>query len=91
MPDHILTTASVRDTVDAGKRERCENCRWRSAYPFVNPDRGTAEFRDIMFACQRRAPVATGGLHTPSITIWPMVTLSHFCGEFTPTKQEEPR
>lgn len=63
--------------------EACETCRYRSARPWVNPDRGTAEFGDIMFACKRRAPVATGGLHCPSMTIWPMVSSADWCGEYS--------
>lgn len=63
--------------------ERCANCRWRSAAPYLNPDRGSAEFGDIMFACKRRAPVATGGLHTPSMTIWPMVCRDDWCGDYS--------
>lgn len=67
-----------------GKESTCDLCRWRSTDPYYSPDRGTAEFRDLMFACQRRAPVVTGGLHCPTMTVWPMVTRSDFCGEFQP-------
>lgn len=63
---------------------RCETCRWRSYNPYVNPDRGPAEFHAIMYACKRRAPVATGGLHCPTMTIWPMVSKDNYCGEHQP-------
>lgn len=49
--------------------------------PFVNPDRGTAEFQAIMYACKRRAPVVSGGLHCQTMTIWPTVSKDDFCGE----------
>ncbi len=60
----------------------CETCRFRSERPFVNPDRGTAEFHNIMFACKRRAPVVTGGMMSRSETIWPMVSSADWCGEY---------
>ncbi len=59
----------------------CGTCRWRSVSPYINPDRGTAEFHTIMYACKRRAPVATGGLHCPTMTIWPTVSKDDYCGE----------
>ena len=62
----------------------CETCRYRSVTPHCNPDRGTAEFHGIMYACKRRAPVVTGGLHCPTMTVWPMVTKDDWCGEHTP-------
>ena len=62
--------------------ETCETCRFRSRNPWCNPDRGTAEFHVIMFACKRRPPVATGGLHCPTMTIWPMISNDDWCGEY---------
>jgi hypothetical protein len=62
----------------------CETCRWRTDRPHCNPDRETADFPAIMYACKRRAPVATGGLHCPSMTIWPTVSKDNFCGEHQP-------
>ena len=59
----------------------CGTCRFRSSGPYINPDRGSAEFPGVMFACKRRAPVATGGLHSPTMTIWPMVANGDWCGE----------
>ena len=65
--------------------QRCATCLYRSVNPHINPDRGTAEFHAIMYACKRRAPVATGGLHSPSMTIWPTVTNADWCGEYRTT------
>ena len=62
--------------------ETCATCRYRSPGPYLNPDRGSAEFHDIMYACKRRAPVATGGMHCPTMTIWPTVSSSDWCGEY---------
>lgn len=67
--------------------DTCETCRFRSADPYCNPDRGTAEFSDIMFACKRRSPLVTGGLHCPTMTVWPMVKRSDGCGEHSAIKQ----
>lgn len=64
--------------------ETCSTCRFRSDDPYINPDRGTAEFHHVMFACNRRAPVVTGGMHCPTMTIWPMVQNADFCGEHQP-------
>lgn len=60
----------------------CGTCRYRSDGPHVNADRGTAEFPDTMFACKRRAPVVTGGMMSNTMTIWPMVTKTDYCGEY---------
>lgn len=60
----------------------CATCRWRSVLPYVNPDRGTAEFGEAMYACKRRSPVVTGGMHCPTMTIWPTVARTDWCGEF---------
>ena len=62
----------------------CETCRFRSDLPYVNPDRGTAEFHEMQFACKRRAPIATGGMHCPTMTIWPQVGRTNWCGEHQP-------
>ena len=63
---------------------KCETCRFRSNSPYINSDRGTAEFRDIMFACKRHAPVVTGGLHCPTMTVWPVIGQRDWCGEHQP-------
>lgn len=63
---------------------RCGTCRFVSENPHYNADRGTAEFSNIMFACKRRAPVATGGMMSPSNTIWPTVDRYDWCGEYEP-------
>ena len=71
--------------------DKCETCRFRSGDLFYNPDRGTAEFHSAMFACKRRAPVVTGGLHCPTMTVWPMVMNTDFCGEHQPhTPKDRP-
>lgn len=64
--------------------DRCETCRWIGDGPYVNPDRGTAEFSDIMYRCRRRAPVVTGGMMSNTMTIWPMVSHADWCGEHKP-------
>lgn len=71
--------------------ETCETCRFRSDGPHYNSDRGTAEFHDIMFACKRRAPVVTGGMMSNTMTIWPMIGMADWCGEYRPTHQPSPQ
>lgn len=68
---------------------KCEDCRWCS-WPVPYPHEGT-------FKCQRRPPVATGGMMCNHFTIWPEVKADDFCGEFelavtqTPTVSERLR
>ena len=77
----------VANSLTEADRATCGNCKWRSDSPYINPDRGSAEFHDIMFACKRRAPVVTGGMHCHTMTIWPMVSRSDWCGEHQPVKR----
>lgn len=60
----------------------CATCCWRSEHPYINPDRGTAEFGETMFACKRRSPVVTGGMHCQTMTIWPTVARTDWCGDY---------
>lgn len=99
MPDHILTTASVRDTVDAGKRERCENCRWAHINWRAGDEyehcRGYGDAPTIQkrvatsVQCRRHAPRKAAAENDSDG--WPWIGGDDWCGEFTPTKQEEPR
>jgi hypothetical protein len=61
--------------------ENCGTCRYKSASPYINPDRGSAEFAKTMFACRRNAPVVTGGLYCATMTVWPMVSNDDWCGK----------
>ena len=65
----------------------CETCRYRSSNLHYNADRGTAEFPNAMYACKRRAPIVTGGMHNPTNTAWPMVSKHDWCGEHTPNPE----
>ena len=75
MTDRPMTAAG-----EAG----CETCAFRSDRFWINPDRGTAEFDGLHYACRRRAPVVSGGLHGPTMTIWPMVKPLDWCGDYQP-------
>ena len=63
---------------------KCETCVFRSERPYINADRGAAEFGAVMFGCRRRAPIVTGGMMSHTITAWPMVTNDDWCGEHKP-------
>lgn len=73
-----MTTEPTKEMI----ARTCATCCWRSKHPYINPDRGTAEFGEIMFACKRRSPVATGGMHCPTMTIWPTVARTDWCGDY---------
>lgn len=68
---------------------RCENCRFRGPF-YVPADRGSEEPEfagEQTFSCRRHAPIATGGMMSPSQRIWPWVRNSDWCGEFEPTQE----
>ena len=35
--------------------------------------------------CRRRSPLVTGGVHTKSETLWPVIQTDAGCGEFEPS------
>lgn len=59
--------------------ERCETCRFRG--PLYRPA-DHAITGEATFACRRHAPFVTGGLHAPTMTVWPWVRLEQWCGEW---------
>lgn len=81
----MIQSASAKIDANGKESAACYTCLFRSRDPHYNPDRGTAEYGPIMFACKRRAPVATGGMHCPTMTIWPMVSNDDWCGEYEGT------
>lgn len=63
-----------RDIATASRAGRvCANCRW-------------AERPEDETTCHRHAPVATGGMMSEPRTMWPVVGLNDWCGDF---EQEE--
>ncbi len=61
-------------------RETCETCRWSSfPFPYVYCDQH--DTLPTGYKCQRRAPVATGGMMSPAWTAWPRVAADDWCGE----------
>lgn len=59
--------------------ETCATCRFRG--PLYRPaDHAIAG--DATFACRRHAPIATGGLHAPTMRVWPWVRLDEWCGDY---------
>lgn len=69
-------------------RPTCETCRWRGEF-YIPPDHAVSALRT--YKCVRRAPMVTGGLHAPTMTVWPWVTLTDTCGEHTRVKALEGR
>lgn len=64
--------------------QTCETCRFRGRLyrPADHSIMG-----DASYACKRNAPLVTGGLHTPTMTVWPWIRLDDWCGEHEPKEQ----
>ena len=65
--------------------DRCENCEF-SGGRYSAPDRDVAA---ETLKCRRRAPIATGGMMAPTMTIWPAVVADDWCGEFVARAEME--
>jgi hypothetical protein len=59
-------------------RATCETCRFRGVF-YVPADRPVTT--SPTYKCHRNAPVATGGMYSPSMTIWATVRMDDWCGE----------
>ena len=55
----------------------CASCKWRGPDGFHD---SAPELRGP--TCRRHAPVATGGMMSGSRTMWPVVGLDDWCGDF---------
>lgn len=60
----------------------CETCRWRGR--FYKPADHGVTVGDPTYMCRRRAPFVTGGLHAPTMTVWPWIHITDWCGEHQP-------
>ena len=61
----------------------CETCRFRGPL-YSLPDHGVAGqngMGGMTFKCRRHAPLITGGLHSPTMTVWPVIQLHDLCGD----------
>lgn len=65
------------------ENKTCETCRWCS-FPFPYHHDDQHDTAPIGFKCQRRAPLATGGMMSAAWTMWPRVSATDFCGEHQP-------
>lgn len=63
---------------------RCQYCEWNGGF-YVAPDRSVTE---NTIKCRARPPIATGGMMSPSMVIWPAVSPSDWCAEFVPALRE---
>lgn len=61
----------------------CETCRYWNGMKAVE-----AEPYPVSGQCRRRSPVATGGMMSPEKTIWPVTSISDWCGEHSPHEGE---
>jgi hypothetical protein len=64
-------------------KPRCETCRYRGEL-YALPDHGIAGqngMGGMTFKCRRHAPLITGGLHSPTMTVWPVIRLDDWCGD----------
>ena len=55
--------------------DQCSTCHFGKGYP---TDEG------VEMHCHRHSPLITGGLHTPTETVWPLVNPDDWCGDYTP-------
>ena len=62
------------------KKQTCEMCRWRGAT--YKPADQSITVGDPTFKCRRHAPFVTGGLHAPTMTVWPWIRLQDWCGDY---------
>jgi len=63
-------------------RETCETCRYRGGVHL--PADHSINDLGLSFACRRNAPFVTGGLHAPTMTLFPWIRLHDWCGEYQP-------
>ena len=56
----------------------CRNCKYRGA------DASYEDRNDDVTGptCRRHAPLVTGGMMSPKQTVWPIVKLDEWCGDF---------
>lgn len=59
----------------------CAVCRWRGESA-TYPDAGMSALTGLQ--CRRRAPIATGGMMSACVTVWPIVQADDWCAEFEP-------
>lgn len=65
-------------TPDNPEPERmCHNCKWLGAEGFHD-----SEPVVVGRTCRRRAPLVTGGMMSATRTVWPVVALTDWCGDF---------
>lgn len=73
----------MQPTDTPARAETCETCRFRGGV-YRPADWGAAQIDGVTFSCRRRAPFVSGGLHAPSMVLWPWVRLADWCGEYQP-------
>jgi hypothetical protein len=58
-------------------KQECSYCRW------VGPEKAYEDNPDVFgLECRSRAPISTGGMMSPSRTVWPIVSHDEWCGDF---------
>lgn len=56
----------------------CLRCKF-SGGSYIAPDH---DIKHSGIKCRRHAPIVTGGMHAPTMTIWPWVDQTDWCGDF---------
>lgn len=69
-------------------KETCETCRFKG--PAYNPAdaSGFDELWEGVFSCRCKSPIATGGMMSPTMTIWPWIKSDDWCGEYEANPHE---
>ena len=57
----------------------CETCRWAIQCVETDPT----------LQCRRNSPLVTGGLFSPTQTVWPWVAANDWCGEHQPKENSD--
>lgn len=60
--------------------ERCDTCRFHWWHDPTTP-----------YICRRNAPVASGGMMSDPVTMWPIIQPLDWCGEYAPNEVEQDR
>ncbi len=65
----------------------CATCRFRGQ-TYYRPADQSINLDSLTYACRRNAPVVTGGMMSPTMTVWPWVGAHQWCGQHEPVQED---